>query len=177
MQLRGFEVWLPDRSKCSTSAPKTLWEVMPVYTRCYEKRRCLVRGKKPKALADANSITARQWKMYQTHLHRKSPVLTGLRYLKLFEQESVTSYAKAAAIVGVSRIRVYQLVSLVTKLSPRIIDYLVKHNDDPKIRRHFTERRLRPLIKLSSHEDQQFRFQEMLEEAVLSGRDKRSDSD
>lgn len=121
-----------------------------------------MRGEKPLELADIECITARQWKMYQNHLHRQSPILTGLRYLKVFEQETVTSYAKAAAILGVSRTRVYQLVSLFTKLPQEITTYLVQHNDVPRIRRYFTERRLRPLVKLSCKEEQMATFKEML---------------
>ena len=121
-----------------------------------------MRGEKPLEIADIDSITARQWKMYQNHLHRQSPILTGLRYLKVFEQESVTSYAKAAAVLGVSRIRVYQLVSLVTKLPKEITSYLVQRNDVPSIRRYFTERRLRPLVMQSCKEEQMATFKEML---------------
>jgi isocitrate dehydrogenase kinase/phosphatase len=111
-------------------------------------------------------ITARQWKTYESRSQRKSPILTGLRYLKVFEQESVNSYAKAAEILGVSRVRVYQLTSLVTKLSPQITSYLVEHNTDPAVRRFFTERRLRPLVNLASKQEQEAQFREMLTEAI-----------
>lgn len=139
-----------------------MWEVMPFYTRCYERRPCFVRGDKPKELAEIARITERQWASYQTHIQRESPILTGLRYLKVFEQESVTSYAKAAAILGVSRVRVFQLASLVTKLPKEITDYLVQNNDNTDIRRHFTERRLRPLVSLPTQDDQITQFKEML---------------
>jgi hypothetical protein len=43
------------------------------------------------------------------------------RGLRVFEDESVRTYAQAAEIIGVSRERVYQLTSLVTKLSPQIV--------------------------------------------------------
>jgi len=102
--------------------------------------------------------------MYQNHLNRENPILTGLRYLKVFEQESVTSYAKAAQVLGVSRIRVYQLTSLVAKLPSEIADFLLR-NDDPAILRHFTERRLRPLTTLPSREAQLAQFRRMIETA------------
>ena len=86
--------------------------------------------------------------MYQNHLNRENPILMGLRYLKVFEQKSVTSYAKAAQILSVSRIRVYQLTSLVTRLPSEITDFLLK-NDDPAVLRHFTERRLLPLTRMA----------------------------
>jgi hypothetical protein len=143
---------------------KSAWEVTPYYTRCFEKRTFFVCGKKPAELAEFARITARQWQTYRTHLKRENPILIGLRYLKAFEQESVTSYAKAAQVLGVSRIRVYQLTSLVTKLSPQIKDILAG-TEDPVLLRFFTERRLRPLTMLSDAEVQMAQFGELLAEA------------
>jgi hypothetical protein len=104
--------------------------------------------------------------MYQTHLNRKNPILIGLRYLKVFEQESITSYAKAAQVLGVSRIRVYQLTSLVTRLPSEITDYLLKHSDNPAILRHFSERRLRPLTSLPDKKAQILAFEQLCSELV-----------
>jgi len=61
-------------------------------------------------------------------------------------------------------VRVFQLASLVTKLPKEITDYLVQNNDNPVIRRHFTERRLRPLVSLPTQDDQITQFKEMLTE-------------
>jgi hypothetical protein len=143
---------------------KSVWEVTPYYTRCFEKRPFFVRGKKPAELAAFARVTARQWQMYQTHLKRENPILIGLRYLKAFEQESVTSYAKAAQVLGVSRIRVYQLTSLVTKLPAEITDFLLAC-EEPTVLRFFTERRLRPLTKIADREQQKARFAGLLGEA------------
>jgi hypothetical protein len=115
-------------------------------------------------LAEFARVTARQWQTYQTHLKRENPILIGLRYLMAFEQESVTSYAKAAQVLGVSRIRVYQLTSLVTKLPPRIKDFLAS-TKDPALLRFFTERRLRPLTMISDEETQVALFAQFLAEA------------
>jgi hypothetical protein len=61
----------------------------------------------------------------------------------------------------VSRERVYQLTSLVTKLPPRIKDFLAG-TKDPDLLRFFTERRLRPLTMLSDSEAQMAQFAELL---------------
>jgi len=137
---------------------------MPYYTRCYEKKPFFIRGRKPEELAEISKISQRQWQRYQTDQHRQNPILTGMRYLKVFEQESVTSYAKAAEILGVSRVRVYQLASLVMKLPKEIVDFLAG-NEDPAILRHFTERKLRPLTKLPEKK-QITECREMLKEAT-----------
>lgn len=135
----------------------------PFFTRCFDKGRLFVRGAKPTELSETAKITARQWKVHQNDQKRENPIQTGFRYLKVFEQNSVTSYAKAAQILGVSRIRVYQMVSLVTKLPREITDYVLQQPDDQCAQRHFTERRLRPLTVLKSDEEKVVQFGIMVE--------------
>lgn len=122
-------------------------------------------GDKPKELAKIAKITARQWQHYQTINHRDNPILKALQWLRLFENESVRTYAQAAEIVGVCRGRVFQLVSLVTRLPKEITDFLAA-NKDPVIRAHFSERRLRPLTLMESDEQKIKRFRAMLAEVA-----------
>ncbi|MBN2448956.1 MAG: hypothetical protein JXR77_01120 [Lentisphaeria bacterium] len=117
-------------------------------------------------MAGIAKVSQRRWHQYERDQERESPILTGLRYLRLFEQESVTTYARAASILGVSRQRVYQLVSLVTRIPTPIMDYLVS-NEDPAIDRFFTERRLRPLTVLPGDEAKYSLFVSMLGEIGL----------
>ena len=114
-------------------------------------------------MAGIAKVSQRRWHQYERDQERENPILIGLRYLRLFEQESVTTYARAAIILGVSRQRVYQLVSLVTKIPTPIMDYLVS-NEDPAIDRFFTERRLRPLTALPDDEAKYSLFVSMLGE-------------
>jgi hypothetical protein len=112
-------------------------------------------------------ITARQWNRYQNGRQRENPILKGLQYLRVFEDESVRTYAQAAEIPGVSRERVYQLTSLVTKLPPRIKDFLAA-TEDAAVLRLFTERRLRPLTMISDGDAQLDRFKCLLANAQSS---------
>lgn len=123
-----------------------------------------MRGEKPAELAKIPRISVRQWEHFQSVNSRNNPVLQGLQWLRLFENESVSTYAEAAEIVGVCRGRVWQLVSLVTRLPKEVTDYLVA-NKDPFIRAHFSERRLRPLTLLKSDEQKVERFHDMLKDA------------
>lgn len=156
--------WLPSRYKSRTNHPKTAWERTHFYTRTYSKHRVFIRGQKPQELAHIARITTRQWAQYECGLKRDNPILKGMRWLRVFEDESVRTYAQAAEIIGVSRERVYQLTSLVTKLPPRIKDFLAG-TKDPDLLRFFTERRLRPLTMLSDAETQMAQFTELLAEA------------
>jgi hypothetical protein len=122
-----------------------------------------MRGPKPAELADIARITARQWRQYESSGSRTNPILTGLRFLKVFENESVRTYAQAAEIIGVSRERVYQMTALVTKLPAEIKDILAGAKD-PAVLQYFTERRLRPLTIMPTDEDKMERFREMLAE-------------
>jgi hypothetical protein len=115
-------------------------------------------------LADIAKITGRQWRRYENGLHRENPILKGLQCLRVFENESVRTYAQAAEILGISRERVYQLTSLVTKLPPEIKDFLVSA-EDPAVLRYFTERRLRPLTMLPDGDTQMTQFKQLLAEA------------
>jgi len=96
-------------------------------------------------------ITTRQWPRYVRRQGWENPIAKGLRFLQVFEQQEVTTYADAASVLGVSRQRVYQLTSLVRKLPDQVKTILLE-TDDPATQGYFTERRLRPLTKLGSDE-------------------------
>jgi len=117
-------------------------------------------------LAQISKINQRRWRQHARDQERQNPVLVGLRYVRLFELESVNTYAQAADILGVSRQRVHQMVALVTKLPEEIRDFLLQ-TSDPAVFRTFTERRLRPLTQLTSHEEKIHKFA-----AILNGTDR-----
>ena len=84
--------WLPSRYKTRTNHPKTVWERTPYYTRTYSKQRVFIRGKKPQELAHIARITTRQWAQHERDIKRDNPVLKGLRWLRVFEDESPNSW-------------------------------------------------------------------------------------
>ena len=158
-------MWLPGRNSTRTNSAKTLCELTPYYTRAYSKGCLFIRGKKPKELARIAKISARRWRQHQNDEARENPILKGQRYLRVFEQESIKTYAQAAEKIGVSRQRVYQFVSLVTGLPQEIQDFLIT-NEDPALLALFTERRLRPLTTMATEDDKIECFQRMLVEAT-----------
>jgi len=116
-----------------------------------------VRVEKSRELARIAKISTRRREQYENHCKRENPVLKGLRFLRVFEQESVNTYAQAAKILGVPRPYYCQIISLVLKLPQQIKDFLVD-NEDPAVLRYFTERRLRPLTGLATDEQKLDRF-------------------
>ena len=80
----------------------------------------------------------------------------------------MNTYAQAAEILGVSRQRVYQMVSLATSLPQEITDFML-NNQDPALGRSLTERRLRPLTAIAGEDEQLALFRQMLTYAGTRG--------
>ena len=59
-------------------------------------------------------------------------------------------------------VKICQMIALYKRLPADITDFLM-NIDEPKILKHFTERRLRPLTLLASDEDKIKKFDEMRE--------------
>ena len=153
--------WLPSCNTDRTNIPKSGWELALFFTRAYDRGCLFVRGQKSVDLAEISKISQRRWRQHERDQERENPVATGLRYLRVFEDESVSTYAQAAEILGVSRQRVYQMVSLVTKLPDEIKEFLIQ-NGSPAISRHFTERRLRKLTGMADNEAKRKEFTALL---------------
>jgi hypothetical protein len=159
----GFQSnWLPGGNTHRTNVLRSIWEKVPYYTRLYERRQFFVRGIKPKKLADDSKITQHRWQKYKRQTSQENPIAKGMRYLRVFESESVNTYAQAAEILEVSRQRVYQHVALATKLAPEIIEFVMRNRDNLDVTAYFTERRLRPLTMIADKEEQIAAFREML---------------
>ena len=73
----------------------------------------------------------------------------------------MNTYAQAAEILGTSRQRAYQMVSLVTRLPDEIREFVLR-NQDPVVARFFTERRLRPLTQIVGDDPQMECFRDLL---------------
>ena len=132
-----------------------------------------IRGQKPEGLVHLARVTTRQWRRYMRRQDWENPIAKGLRFLQVFEQPAVTTYADAASILGVSRQRVYQLTSLVRKLPSEITRALLD-TEDPAIQGYFTERRLLPLTRLGSDEEKIAGFAALLEQASSARRPPRT---
>jgi len=160
----GGNDWLPGRYPNRTISSRVAWEITPYYSRTCSTGILLVRGQKPEELAHLARVTTRQWRRYVKRQDWENPIAKGLRFLQVFEQPAVTTYAEAASILGASRQRVYQLTSLVRKLPDEVTRFLLG-TEDPTIQGYFTERRLRPLATLHSDEEKVAEFAAMLAQA------------
>jgi hypothetical protein len=172
-QFSGRTTWLPGRYPNRTNAGRVAWELTPYYSRTCSTGLLFVRGQKPEELAHLARVTTRQWRKYVRRQDWENPILKGLRFLQVFEQPTVTTYADAARVLGVSRQRVYQLTSLIRKLPDEIRSTLLETND-PATQGYFTERRLRPLARLGTDEEKTARFAALVEQAGAERRQPRA---
>jgi hypothetical protein len=68
-----------------------------------------------------------------------------------------------AKVLGISRTRVYYMVSLVSKLPKKIVNYLANKNE-PEYLKYFTERRLRRIVFIKDKKEQIKAFRDLKNE-------------
>jgi hypothetical protein len=146
-----------------TKPLKVALELIPWYFRIYKKSKTLCKGAKPPFLP-ANLIpNQRVWKNYLTQSKRKNAILEGLKYLKYMEAMPNATYVNVAKVLGISRTRVYYMVSLVSKLPKKIVNYLANKNE-PEYLKYFTERRLRRIVFIKDKKEQIKAFRDLKNE-------------
>ena len=90
-----------------------------------------------------------------------SPVAEARRYQTLLENDpSIETRTDVARELGVSKARVTQVLGLL-KLAPAVQNALLALRDQRSLR-HFSERRLRPLMRISHPKKQVRAFRQML---------------
>jgi hypothetical protein len=137
---------------------------MPIHVRFNAQRQVeIVEGDAPYKISTDERITKTLLKKHKPARLKPNPIQTALRYDKLRKGLSNPTMEEVAKHVGVSRVRVCQMLNLL-KLDQRIVDY-VANITNPKENNFWTERRLRNLISFSkSH--QLFEFKKSLKNAI-----------
>lgn len=82
-----------------------------------------------------------------------NPIRVGDEYRALLRRSDVSTYGDVAALVGVSKPTICYFISLAQRLPTAFVDWL-RSVDEPAVLRCFPERRLRPVTRLGSREDQ-----------------------
>ena len=101
-------------------------------------------GKKPKILPLSRRYWARDIRRLKSYDEGLFALDEARRYQEYLERKDVNTKAEIAEIFGVSRARVTQYLNLL-KLPKRIIKFLDNNRENIKVKKYFTERRLRPL--------------------------------
>ncbi len=137
--------WLPVLATHCTISDPAWWHSFPVY-KTLQSRRVVFRWERPQAESE---------RVYA------SPLLEAKRYASILQHDPlVKTQADLAREIGVSRVRITQVMSLL-RLAPEIQEHLLRLEDQQAIR-FFRERRLRPLIQIEDPRRQVEEFQKLL---------------
>jgi len=129
---------------CTISDP-AWWHSFPIY-KTLQSRRVVFRWEQP--LAEPERVYT-------------SPLREAKRYASILQHDPVVkTQADLAREMGVSRVRVTQVMSLL-RLAPEVQEQLLGLEDQRAIR-FFRERRLRPLVQINDPKQQVQEFQKLL---------------
>ena len=156
--------WLPGFDTSRTCTRQVAWASTPYYKANRNRQPVFVPEERPPQLAHLAAVTQRQMQNYRNFLRRLNPIEEGQRYAECLATEGSGTKARVAEMLRVSRARVTQYMNLLD-LPLAIQKFLLEHDDDPVIRKYFTERRLRPLMRVKNAEEILERFEEMMGQA------------
>lgn len=153
-----FIIWLPGRDSQRTRNRLTMH--IPIHlifspTRALE----IVEGKAPYEILTTERINKAFLRRHKPVVCKPNPITIALRYQRMYEDAAYQSMEKVGDQVGVSRVRIHQMLNLL-KLDQRIIDY-IQNIDNPRQSNFWNERRLRS-IALLPKEKQYGKFQKIL---------------
>jgi hypothetical protein len=141
---------------------------LPYYIQLDERLQTVQFGPLPRGLEEARTITQRQLRDVLRAARREQEldakpnlVVEAQRYADILGRNPELTKGRVAAELGVSRIRVYQMLS-VLKLPHAILDFILGQ-DTPEAREVLTERRLRPLTQVKDAHQQLVLFRQLLQ--------------
>ena len=138
-------IWDPDMEEADEEPPYLILhnEYFTVYK---HRRRKLLSGQPPPALDARRGISGRTWQAYQRRLSQEPPWERAWRYRLMLSQQGIKSIRVLASALQEDHSRVARVLQIL-KLPERVLAALRAHAGHPRIRAHFTEKRLRQLVK------------------------------
>ena len=122
------------------------------YFTVYEHgRQTLLSGQRPAALDGQLGIRARTWRAYQNRMSEEPPWDRAWRYHQVMQEKGFRSIRALARATGQNHSRLAKIFKVLA-LPERVLEALRAHADNPRVRAHFSERRLRQMVKQSRPE-------------------------
>jgi hypothetical protein len=157
----------PDRSAQRTKKPLLVAHLRVAYfKRCVKRRHIFETGNKPHPF-QGSAPSRRAWQSFPSNQKRENPILVAERFQAQLRLPSFSTYAQVADYFGVGRVMVAYHIALLVRLPADFVDWL-RGCEDPTVLRHFTERRLRPLTRVRS-QDEQVAILERMKKRVKAG--------
>ena len=117
------------------------------YFTVYEHgRRNLLSGLQPPELNGQRGIRARAWRAYQHRMRQEPPWERAERYRRMMQAQGSQSIRVLARAIGEDHSRMARVLK-VLELPERVLVALRDHTGHPRVRAHFTEKRLRQLVQ------------------------------
>lgn len=163
-----FRNQLPARYAKRTKRPRPLTVKLTLhYFRRSESRgHVFESGERPQGLP-VGVPSQRAWKAFLRSTDARNAIRVARRFDDWLQSVGDRSYAKVAEHFGVSRPMVCYHIALVRRLPQDFVEWL-EANQDPAVLAYFTERRLRPVAKLSDGEAQVTALGDMIRELQQS---------
>lgn len=125
---------------------RPLFPIDPYFVVYRGRRRKLISGKPPPGLPCERPVSARDWQAYLNRMSEEPPWERAWRYRLMMSHQGFKSIRALAWALKEDHSRV-ALVLQILKLPERVLATLRAHAGHPRIRAHFTEKRLRWLVK------------------------------
>ena len=110
------------------------------------RRRALISGAAPPGLASDRPPHARTWRAYQNRMSMKPVWERAERYRRMMQEQNSRSIRVLARATGEDHSRIARVLK-VLELPERALAVLRDHAGHARVRAHFTETRLRQLVR------------------------------
>lgn len=141
----GNLLWNNEMEEASDQPPSVIL-INPYFVVYTGRRRKLISGKPPPGHPAERPVTARDWQAYINRMSEEPPWERAWRYRLMLSQQGFKSIRALALAIREDHSRVARILQIL-KLPERVLAALRAHADHPRIRAHFTEKRLRQLVR------------------------------
>jgi hypothetical protein len=130
----------------ASNQPPSVILIDPYFVVYTGRRRKLISGKPPPGHPSERPVTARDWQAYINRMSEEPPWERAWRYRLMMSQQGFKSIRALAWALREDHSRVARVLQIL-KLPEQVLATLRVHAGHLRIRAHFTEKRLRQLVK------------------------------
>ena len=130
----------------ASDQPPSVILIDPYFVVYTGRRRKLISGKPPPGHPAERPVTARDWQAYLNRMHEEPPWERAWRYRLMMSHQGFKSIRALAWALKEDHSRIARILQIL-KLPERVLATLRAHAGHPRVRTHFTEKRLRQLVK------------------------------
>ena len=142
---QGALGWDPEMEEAGNRPPYIL--MIDNYFEIYQRRRrVLISGKAPVGLDSDRPPQTRAWRAYQNRMNEDPTWERAERYRQIMQEQGARSIRALAKAIGEDHSRVARILK-VLELPQSALEALRRNAHNARLRAHFTERRLRKLVR------------------------------